>query len=101
MEFLTFEDETGIVETTFFPAVYHRFCHMLDRGRPYLLTGRVEQDWGAVTLTVDRVAPLPPLSERLREEGVRPERGGGTEAAASAMPGAAAGKDRRPGLDLN
>ena len=101
MEFLTFEDETGIVETTFFPAVYHRFCHMLDGGRPYLLTGRVEQDWGAVTLTVDRAALLPPLSERLRAEGVRPDRGGGTEAAASAMPGAAAGKDRRPGLDLN
>jgi DNA polymerase-3 subunit alpha/error-prone DNA polymerase len=55
MEFLTFEDETGIVETTFFPATYHRFCHMIDRRRPYLLTGKVEEDWGAITLTVDRV----------------------------------------------
>jgi len=61
MEFLTFEDETDMIETTFFPAVYHRFCHMLDWGRPYLLTGRVEMDWGAVTLTVDHVAPLPPV----------------------------------------
>ncbi len=55
MEFLTFEDETGIVETTFFPQTYHRFCHMVDRNRPYLLTGKVEEDWGAITLTVDRV----------------------------------------------
>jgi DNA polymerase-3 subunit alpha/error-prone DNA polymerase len=55
MEFLTFEDETGIVETTFFPQTYHRFCHMIDRNRPYLLTGKVEEDWGAITLTVDRV----------------------------------------------
>ena len=55
MEFLTFEDETGIVETTFFPETYHRFCHMIDRRRPYLLTGKVEEDWGAITLTVDRV----------------------------------------------
>jgi error-prone DNA polymerase len=55
MEFLTFEDETGIVETTFFPEAYGRFCHMIDRNRPYLLTGKVEEDWGAVTLTVDRV----------------------------------------------
>ena len=55
MEFLTFEDETGIVETTFFPNAYHRFRHMLDLDRPYILTGRVEQDWGAVTLTVDWV----------------------------------------------
>ena len=58
MEFLTFEDETGIVETTFFPKAYHRFCHMIDRGRPYLLSGRVEQDWGAATLTVDHVERL-------------------------------------------
>jgi DNA polymerase-3 subunit alpha/error-prone DNA polymerase len=55
MEFLTFEDETGIVETTFFPATYHRFCHMIDRQRPYLLSGKVEEDWGAITMTVDGV----------------------------------------------
>jgi DNA polymerase-3 subunit alpha/error-prone DNA polymerase len=55
MEFLTFEDETGIVETTFFPQAYRRFCHIIDRQRPYLLTGKVEADWGALTLTVDRV----------------------------------------------
>ena len=58
MEFLTFEDETGIVETTFFPETYRRFAHMIDWGRPYLLAGKVEQDWGAVTLTVDNVAPM-------------------------------------------
>jgi DNA polymerase-3 subunit alpha/error-prone DNA polymerase len=75
MEFLTFEDETGIVETTFFPAVYHRFCHMLDWGRPYLLTGRVEQDWGAATLTVAQVAPLPPLRALERPAGA-PRRNG-------------------------
>jgi DNA polymerase-3 subunit alpha/error-prone DNA polymerase len=55
MEFLTFEDETGVVEATFFPEIYHRFCHMIDRQRPYLLTGKVEEDWGANTLTVDNV----------------------------------------------
>ncbi len=55
MEFLTFEDETGIVETTFFPQVYRCFCHMIDRDRPYLLSGRVQQDGGAVTLTVEKV----------------------------------------------
>ena len=58
MEFLTFEDETGIVETTFFPKAYDRFCHLIDRGRPYLLGGIVEQNWGAVTLTVSHVQPL-------------------------------------------
>jgi error-prone DNA polymerase len=55
MEFLTFEDETGIVETTFFPQAYRRFCHIIDRQRPYLLTGKVEENWGTLTLTVDKV----------------------------------------------
>jgi DNA polymerase-3 subunit alpha/error-prone DNA polymerase len=58
MEFLTFEDETDIVETTFFPQAYRRFCHMIDRNRPYLLTGKVEEDWGAITLTVDKVEKI-------------------------------------------
>ena len=54
MEFLTFEDETGIAETTFFPQAYRQFCHIIDRQRPYLLTGKVEEDWGALTLTVEK-----------------------------------------------
>jgi DNA polymerase-3 subunit alpha/error-prone DNA polymerase len=60
MEFLSFEDETGLVETTFFPKVYDKFCHMIDWGRPYLLSGKVEENWGAITLTVDTAAPLGP-----------------------------------------
>jgi error-prone DNA polymerase len=55
MEFLTFEDDTGLVETTFFPDVYERFCHIIDLGGPYILNGTVEQDWGAVTLTVKTI----------------------------------------------
>ncbi len=66
MEFLTFEDETGIVETTFFPETYRRFCHMIDRNRPYLLAGKIEENWGALTLTVDRVRVI-----RLRTEGLK------------------------------
>jgi len=58
MEFLTFEDETGLVETTFFPQAYRRFCYMLDRTRPYILYGKVDEDFGAVTLTVERAARL-------------------------------------------
>ena len=61
MEFLTFEDETGIMETTFFPRAYHRFCHILETNRPYLLKGVPQSDWGAVTLTVSHAARLSPL----------------------------------------
>lgn len=55
MEFLTFEDETGLVEAVFFPKTYRRFCAILDRTRPFMLYGKVEEDFGAVTLTVARV----------------------------------------------
>jgi len=58
MEFLTFEDETGIVEATFFPLVYRRYAHLLQSGRAYVLTGTVEQDYGALTLTVERATAL-------------------------------------------
>lgn len=55
MEFLTFEDETGQVETTFFPEVYRAHAHQLKTGAPYLVSGLVEEDFGALTLTVSRV----------------------------------------------
>ncbi len=58
MKFLTFEDETGILETTFFPKAYHRFCHLLDHGRPYVLSGIVDENWGARTLSVDGIFPM-------------------------------------------
>jgi DNA polymerase-3 subunit alpha/error-prone DNA polymerase len=59
MEFLTFEDETGLVEITFFPKTYRRFCAVLDRSRPFILYGKVEEDYGAITMTVKRVNGVP------------------------------------------
>lgn len=64
MKFLTFEDETGIVETVFFPKPYALFCHMLDYGKPYLLYGKLESDWGAITLTVKKTRPIHFLAQK-------------------------------------
>ena len=58
MEFLTFEDETGVVETTFFPRVYRRYAAVLSSGCAYMLQGKVEEEYGAVTLTVDGLQKL-------------------------------------------
>ena len=58
MEFLTFEDETGLVEATFFPRVYRRYATLLSTGCAYMLQGVVEEEYGATTLTVDKVAKL-------------------------------------------
>jgi len=55
MEFLTFEDDTGLIETTFFPEAYRRFSSIIDGNRPFILYGKVEEDFGAVTMTVNRV----------------------------------------------
>ncbi len=58
MEFITFEDETALVETIFFPQTYRRYCHLLRSNRPYLLEGLAEEDYGAVTLTVSGLQML-------------------------------------------
>ncbi|MBN1464522.1 DNA polymerase III subunit alpha, partial [candidate division KSB1 bacterium] len=55
MEFISFEDTTALYETTFFPKAYERFVHLLSHTRPYILQGRVESNFGAVTLTVESV----------------------------------------------
>ena len=58
MEFVSFEDTTALYETTFFPKAYDRYYSLLTDTKPYLLRGLVEQDFGAVSLTVEEVIPL-------------------------------------------
>jgi error-prone DNA polymerase len=53
MKFISFEDTTGLYETVLFSTVYHRFCHLLSSSRPYILEGRVEEEFGSITFTVD------------------------------------------------
>lgn len=58
MEFFSFEDLTGLYETTFFPKVYTKFCHLISSSRPFVLHGRVESNFGVVTLNVENVRYL-------------------------------------------
>jgi len=58
MEFVSFEDTTALFETVFFPKAYANFCHRITHARPYLLRGRVQEDFGAVTLNVSEVRLL-------------------------------------------
>jgi DNA-directed DNA polymerase III PolC len=55
MEFVSFEDTTGIYEATFFPKEYAQFCQKLTRHRPYVLKGKVDEEFGVPTLTVEWV----------------------------------------------
>ncbi len=52
MEFVSFEDTTGLYDATLFPAIYRRVCHLLAVGVPYIVGGIVEEEFGAMTLTV-------------------------------------------------
>ncbi len=58
MEFVSFEDETAIYECTLFPREYRRYCHLLTSGRPYVIKGRVEEEFSGITVTVQEVRLL-------------------------------------------
>jgi DNA polymerase III alpha subunit len=51
MEFATFEDETDIFEVTLFPDAYRRFGRLLRSAGPFLIKGKVEDQYGALTIT--------------------------------------------------
>ena len=52
MEFLTLEDRTALYDATLFPETYRRSCHLIAKNQAYVMTGTVEQQFGAITLTV-------------------------------------------------
>jgi error-prone DNA polymerase len=56
MEFMSFEDTTAIYETTFFSAGICRVCAHDGQDAAYLLTGQVQEQQGALTLNVEKVA---------------------------------------------
>jgi DNA polymerase III alpha subunit len=55
MRFLTLEDESGIAEAVVFPDVYRRDGHLLIDQGPFLISGVVEDQMGAVTLHAERI----------------------------------------------
>ena len=68
MQFVSFEDRTGIYEAVLFPALYDRYCHLLHPDRGYILKGKVEETFGAVGLTVHRVGFLDRYGKKVSSE---------------------------------
>ncbi|MFW6180738.1 MAG: DNA polymerase III subunit alpha, partial [Spirochaetota bacterium] len=58
MQFISFEDETALFETVFFPRVYKRYALSFSAHRPYILTGKVEREFGVSSPVVREVLPL-------------------------------------------
>ena len=65
MEFVTLEYETGLVECTLFPDVYARHRGVVHSLGPYVAEGRVEEQYGAPTLNVSRIALVPTITPRV------------------------------------
>ena len=59
MEFITFEDLTGLYEATLFPKTYRQFGHLLTNQGPYILEGVVEEEFQTYSLIVKEVRTLP------------------------------------------
>jgi DNA polymerase III alpha subunit len=91
MEFATFDDGHGLIETVIFPEVYKTRTHVLFDQGPFLLRGKVEEEFGVVSLTVLDVKRV----DRLRGRGSPRRRDKvGTVAAALAPLRAGINQDR-------
>jgi error-prone DNA polymerase len=75
MQFVSFEDETAIFETVLFPRVYKRNVLKLSNQQPYVLTGRVDAEFGVISLNVFDIEMMPlkrsPATARLSPGGSR------------------------------
>jgi DNA polymerase III alpha subunit len=58
LQFVTFEDETGVVESVVPPRPYARLAQVVGGPGPHLVHGRVEVDHGVPTLHVREVLPF-------------------------------------------
>jgi error-prone DNA polymerase len=58
MIFVSFEDERSIFETVLFPSSFQRFYPLLDEGWAFLIYGRVLDDLGSLSISVERLVTI-------------------------------------------
>ncbi len=73
MQFATFDDGEGLIETVLFPQVFHDRGHVLFDQGPFIFRGKVEEEFGSVTLTITQ---LDRLERMLAKMTARTSRGG-------------------------
>ncbi|HMA62314.1 MAG TPA: OB-fold nucleic acid binding domain-containing protein, partial [bacterium] len=72
MSFVTFEDETDIYECVMFPKVFEEYGDLLHWESLFVLQGKVEQEWGYYTVTIQKLGSLPKIVEKMTGEKSRP-----------------------------
>jgi error-prone DNA polymerase len=58
MQFISFEDETAIFETVFFPRVFKKYALHLSQQKSYILTGRVDSEFEVISLNVHNIEEI-------------------------------------------
>jgi DNA polymerase III alpha subunit len=66
MEFATFDDGDGLIEAVLFPGIYRERGHVLFDQGPFIFRGKVEEEFGAVTLSVTHLDRLERMRPKLR-----------------------------------
>jgi DNA polymerase III alpha subunit len=68
MEFATFDDGDGLIETVLFPQLYRERGHVLFDQGPFIFRGKVEEEFGAVTVTITQLDRLERMLERVERQ---------------------------------
>jgi error-prone DNA polymerase len=83
MEFATFDDGHGLVETVLFPNIYRERGHVLFDQGPFIFRGKVEEEFGAVTVTVTQLDRLERMVAKVAAARTRAPRSGRSGPSAS------------------
>lgn len=67
MEFVTLEDETDIYEGVLFPNAFRKYGDLLLWETLLILRGKVEQSFGVITVTIEKLGSLPTIVKKLQQ----------------------------------
>jgi DNA polymerase III alpha subunit len=65
MQFATFDDGEGLVECVLFPDVYRERSHVLFDQGPFIFRGKVEEEFGAITVTITHLERVERMLARM------------------------------------
>jgi DNA polymerase III alpha subunit len=71
MQFATFDDGAGLIETVLFPEVHRTRSHVLFDPGPFIFRGKVEEEFGAVTVTITHLERMERMLAKMPGSGIR------------------------------
>ncbi len=71
MEFLTLEDENDIYECVMFPDAFVKYGDLLNWEKLFIIRGKVEVSFGVYTVTIEKMASIQRMGEKIRGERVK------------------------------